>query len=206
MTKNRKKVFAAQDGLLSKLLFSCLLFTSSLSAIPPKEENRKIRAYGKRVVELYNLDKGQEFQEITQRLLDSSLVPAQTKDIIRHQGRKYFLFSYLSGPHKVKGYLSIPGNMSPDTPLTVLLRGGNRDFGLMSIANNFSYPESMAVAGLTYRGAGGSEGEDEFGGGDVEDVYRLAEHLPNVYREIDLEFAPSKKYMVGTSRGGMRLS
>lgn len=63
------------------------------------------------------------------------------------------------------------------TPYQALIynRGGNRNFGALSEyqAAALCYGTNRVVLATQYRGAGGSTGEDEFGGADVNDVLKL---------------------------------
>ncbi|HEX8240446.1 MAG TPA: alpha/beta fold hydrolase [Allosphingosinicella sp.] len=56
------------------------------------------------------------------------------------------------------------------------------------------------VIASNYRGAGGSEGKDEFGGADVNDLVALVA-IARKYRQVDVR----RIYGVGFSRGGMML-
>ncbi len=55
------------------------------------------------------------------------------------------------------------------------MRGGNRMFGLMHPA--YASIKNYTVLTTTYRG-GVSEGTDEFGGNEVNDVVNLVKYLP----------------------------
>ncbi len=116
--------------------------------------------------------------------------------------------TYLSDGLKIESYAAIP-NDGKRYPVIIFNRGGNRDFGALqlfrgkgkySVAYNFSKlaAEGYVVIGCNYRGCGKSEGSDEFGGKDVNDVVNLME----VVKEIP-EADPSKIGMYGWSRGGM---
>jgi dipeptidyl aminopeptidase/acylaminoacyl peptidase len=78
-------------------------------------------------------------------------------------------------------------------------RGGNRDFGALDARALVPYVEAgFVAAGSQYRGGGGSEGHDTFGGDDVEDVLNLVTLLKSL-PEVDAK----RIGMVGYSRGGM---
>ncbi len=109
-----------------------------------------------------------------------------------------FDITYVSEGLKVRGYLAQP--IAPGLyPAVIWNRGGNLDFSMLQPDNLKPYAENGYVAiGSQYRGSPGSEGMEEFGGADVDDVLNLIfslKSLPNV--DID------KIGMVGFSRGGM---
>ncbi len=110
--------------------------------------------------------------------------------------------TYLSDGLKVNGFLIKP-KKEGTYPCIIYNRGGNRGFGeldlrrvslmLGPIAN-----KGYIVIASNYRGNGGSEGQEEFGGADVNDVVIL----PEVLEEV--EGADTDKIgMYGWSRGGM---
>ena len=109
-----------------------------------------------------------------------------------------FDITYMSDGLKVKGYLAYP--KSPGTyPAVIWNRGGNRDFSLLEPLTLKIYAENGYVAiGSQYRGNGGGEGEEEFGGADVNDVLNLVPALKSL-SNVDTD----KIGMVGYSRGGM---
>ncbi|MHC0039590.1 alpha/beta hydrolase family protein [Pseudoneobacillus sp. C159] len=118
-------------------------------------------------------------------------------------GVEVFELSYLSDGLKVDGYIIKPAEIPEGkAPVFIFNRGGNRDYGaiyedkleaLMTWAQ-----KGYVVLASQYRGSVFSEGKDEFGGGDVNDVLNLekvAEELP---------YADSNNMvMLGASRGGM---
>ena len=110
--------------------------------------------------------------------------------------------TYLSDGLKVNGFLVKP-KKEGKYPCVIYNRGGNRDFGALS--SSFSAlelgriaKEGYVVIASQYRGNGGSEGQEEFGGSDVNDVTILTEVLKEV-KEADV----SRIGMFGWSRGGM---
>jgi len=116
--------------------------------------------------------------------------------------------TYLSDGLKIESYAAIP-KKEGKYPVIIYNRGGNRDFsaiqpfrsdGKYAIAVFFSKmaKEGYVVIGCNYRGCGKSEGTEEFGGKDVNDVLNLIE----VAKEIP-EADDNKIGMYGWSRGGM---
>jgi dipeptidyl aminopeptidase/acylaminoacyl peptidase len=109
---------------------------------------------------------------------------------------------YLSDGLEVRGYLAVPRG-GEGCPCVIYNRGGNRDFGALHDAGAALTLGRIArhgyvVAASQYRGAGGSQGLDEFGGADVNDVLNLIGVLESV-PEADA----SRIGMYGWSRGGM---
>jgi len=110
--------------------------------------------------------------------------------------------TYLSDGLRVKGFLVEPKGAGP-FPAVIYNRGGNRDFGpisprtvafLMARIASWGY----VVVGSQYRGNGGGEGLEEFGGADVDDVLNLIPLL-----EARPKADATRMGMYGGSRGGM---
>lgn len=93
----------------------------------------------------------------------------------------------------------IPG----DYPCVIFNRGGNRDYGQLIVGTAVQYLGLIASKGYiviasNYRGNGGSEGQEEFGGSDINDVLNLIPALSQI------EGADTSRIgMMGVSRGGM---
>lgn len=110
--------------------------------------------------------------------------------------------TYLSDGLKIKGLMAKP-KKAGKYPCVIYNRGGNRDFGSLKIAHGALRlgqiaKEGYVVIASQYRGNGGSEGQEEFGGKDVNDVVILTEVLKEV------EGADAERIgMYGWSRGGM---
>ncbi len=109
--------------------------------------------------------------------------------------------TYMSGGLKVRGFLAAP-KKEGRYPAIVLNRGGNREFGMLTRAQGIVFARMAAwgyvVVASNYRGCCGSEGADEFGGDDVDDVLNmipLLDAMPNV--------DSTRIGMRGWSRGGM---
>ena len=110
--------------------------------------------------------------------------------------------TYLSDGLKINGLLVKPKKKGK-YPVVIYNRGGNRNFGALVIAHGAITlgqiaKEGYVVVASQYRGNAGSEGQEEFGGKDVNDITIL----PEVIKEI--ESADTNKIgMYGWSRGGM---
>ena len=113
-----------------------------------------------------------------------------------------YRITYLSDSLRIRGLLVKP-KKTGKYPCVIFNRGGNRDFGALKIAHGAILMGSIAKEGYVviasqYRGNGGSEGQEEFGGKEVNDILVL----PKVLEEV--EGADTEKTgMLGWSRGGM---
>lgn len=112
------------------------------------------------------------------------------------------MFWYRSDGLKVKGFLLYP-KKSGTYPCLVYNRGGSFDFGKITDRQLYGIMAPIAQAGYVviasqYRGNDGSDGHDEVGGQDVNDVLNLIPLLKRV------DQADTKRIgMFGWSRGGM---
>ncbi len=109
---------------------------------------------------------------------------------------------YMSDGLRIRGFRVRPAGPGP-FPCVVCCRGGNRDFasiGDLAVANLLCRIASWGylVVASQYRGGGGSEGGDEFGGADIADVMNLFPLL-----DADPDADASRIGMYGGSRGGM---
>lgn len=108
---------------------------------------------------------------------------------------------YLSDGLKITGYINKPKN-DEAYPALLFLRGGNRDYGvigkkLLNIQRNLA-AEGFIVLSTQLRGNKYSEGVDELGGKDLNDILQLikiAKSLPYVKNQL--------VGIHGFSRGGM---
>ncbi|MFT3915408.1 MAG: prolyl oligopeptidase family serine peptidase [Anaeromyxobacteraceae bacterium] len=111
---------------------------------------------------------------------------------------RYLAVVYWSDGLKVKGYLGLPRTPGKH-PALVVNRGGVGGVGHAEPYHLWEWAENgyVAVASF-YRGVGGSEGRDGYGGADVRDVLALVPLLESL-PEVD----PSRIGMLGVDRGGM---
>ncbi|RMA64810.1 alpha/beta hydrolase family protein [Ulvibacter antarcticus] len=113
-----------------------------------------------------------------------------------------YKITYLSDDLKINGLLVKPKKKGK-YPCVIYNRGGNRDFSALTIATGAIRLGAIAKEGYVviasqYRGNGGSEGKEEFGGAEVNDITILTEVLK------EIESADTDKIgMYGWSRGGM---
>jgi len=110
--------------------------------------------------------------------------------------------TYLSDNLKIKGF-SVSPKKKGKYPVIIYNRGGSYDFGAVSLPMLLFHIGELASKGYVilcsqYRGNSGSEGQEEFGGNDVNDVLNLID-LVNEFEYAD----PERIGMYGWSRGGM---
>lgn len=116
-----------------------------------------------------------------------------------------FGITYWSDSLKVKGFLLQPYDPGP-YPAIIYNRGGSLDHGSLThhVASiglgelaRIAY-EGYVIAASQYRGNGGGEGKEQYGGDDINDVLNLIPLL-NAQPKADIE----RLGMFGWSRGGM---
>jgi len=104
----------------------------------------------------------------------------------------------------VQAFIVKPKQVTEPLPMVLYNRGGNQGFGSITLAQllDFIIPlskQGYVVAATQYRGGSSrSEGQDEFGGRDVQDVIALSE-LVAAMPDTD----SSQRFMLGVSRGAM---
>ncbi len=111
---------------------------------------------------------------------------------------------YDSGGLKVTGMMALPPDMQPGKhPVLIYNRGGSREYGKLTVLSALRSMVPYARRGYlvlasNYRGNDGSEGKDQFGGDDVNDVLNLLE-----LAKQNPAWDGRNAYMIGHSRGGM---
>ena len=117
-------------------------------------------------------------------------------------GMDVYGIKYMSDGLEIQGYIHKPKKPGK-FPVIIYNRGGNRDLGTHDPKKNMAFQEEMTNAGFVVlstqlRGNRFSEGQDEYGGGDLNDIMRLIQIAG------DLEYADEENIGVyGISRGGM---
>jgi len=111
--------------------------------------------------------------------------------------------TYLSDGLKVKGYIAYPKDQAKKYPCIIWCRGGNGNAGAIDQFNAQGIFGQLASWGYVvfasqYRGNDGGEGNDEFGGSDINDVLNLIQIAG------EIECADTSIWGIeGWSRGGM---
>jgi dipeptidyl aminopeptidase/acylaminoacyl peptidase len=120
--------------------------------------------------------------------------------LIFHTPRSaYYALTYWSDGLRVAGFLGRPLTSSGPHPAIIANRGGFGEVGIQTGIEIVPYVEAGYVAVASqYRGNGGGEGREDFGGNDVHDVTNLIPLLQSL-PYVD----PNRIGMIGGSRGGM---
>lgn len=131
---------------------------------------------------------------------DNGLIIEQNK-IEEKDGIQTYKIKYMSGGLKVVGYIIRPVPTGEKYPIIIFNRGGNREYEKID-QNKINYLKKFVQAGYIvlasqYRGNDGGEGQDEFGGEDVDDVLNIIK----VGQEIS-DADKNNVVMYGVSRGG----
>jgi dipeptidyl aminopeptidase/acylaminoacyl peptidase len=142
---------------------------------------------------------------ISKKLVDISKTPIwnrisqdnELKPNFEHLKKLEFYFiTYESDGLKVKGLLVEP-KKDGKYPVVIFNRGGNRNFGKLTVASLIMYTSKLAEQGYVIIGSNYRE-KDEFGGAEINDVLNLTETVK------EIEKADSNCIgMFGWSRGGM---
>lgn len=193
------------------LLLLILPFKSLLIAKEPhrlddetrKHETETLKDLFSEYAKFYEMPSDVEIKDITEELLRSPYVKEERKQSIKILNRRILVFIYPSDGFKIKGLISYVDDCQ-NHPLLVLLRGGNRIFGILNPACDLMCPGQYTVISTTYRG-GVSEGMDEFGGHDVNDVRNLIDFIPELEKKLGMNFQNQKTFLLGGSRGGMEM-
>lgn len=111
----------------------------------------------------------------------------------------YYRLSYWSDGLRIQALYAEPKDKTRTFPAVIYNRGGNAQAGLIGGVELAPFAESgYVVVASQYRGAGGNEGSDQFGGDDVHDVLNLIPFLKS-RALVD----PNRIAMFGASRGAM---
>jgi dipeptidyl aminopeptidase/acylaminoacyl peptidase len=133
----------------------------------------------------------------------------QNKMIVSGWGKEVFdntiveKIDYLSDELKVHGYIAYPNDQSKKYPCVMWNRGGYENNGVIdqfSARGMFGLIASWGyvVFASQYRGNARSEGKDEIGGSDVNDILNM------MTLADEFDFADNNKWGIeGWSRGGM---
>lgn len=113
-----------------------------------------------------------------------------------------YSMTYKSQGHTVRGFILEPKE-GDNLPCIIMNRGGCKEFGVWTPKMIFNFMGYFAARGYIviasqFSGCAGSEGKDEFGGSELEDILVLRELLgeyPRANRD--------RIGMDGASRGGM---
>lgn len=167
-----------------------------------EEENRNIEESSKRIESIYDLGED-NWRDVTDKVLSNPETPQKSKEDIQAFHRRIIIFKYPSDGIWVKGFFSYTPNPNHH-PLLILFRWGNMNFALMNPGVELATYRNYSVLSSTLRG-GVSEGKDEFGGADVNDMKNLIDFLPRLAEELGIQLHPPCIFMLGPSRGGLEM-
>lgn len=192
---------------LSFSVFSSFLF-SQPSSLDQKDavldrDNQNISNVSQAMKEFYELEPNEKWRDITEKVLISSFTSPESKDAIMDCRRRIIVFKYPSDGLWIKGFISFTPNPMHN-PLLILYRWGNEDFALMNPGVIYATYGNYTVVSSVLRG-GVSDGKDEYGGADVDDMKNLMDYLPTLAQEVGILLHPSCVFMLGPSRGGMEM-
>lgn len=168
-----------------------------------EQDNDGIVAYSKRMQQFYELNKGEQWRDVTEQVLSSPDTSRESKESIKTYERRIIVFRYPSEGLSIKGFFSYTPYPNHH-PLLILYRWGNENFALMNPGVVYATYKNYTVISSTLRG-GVSDGNDEFGGGDVNDMKNMIEFIPKLSKELGIKLHPSCVFMMGPSRGGLEM-
>lgn len=168
-----------------KIIFRKLFYTSTIFIL---------------VITIFNCkqNKNKTFHEdITyQKLLNKS-------EYFNDVGIDFFKIRYVSDGLNIEGFIAKPNQIeSSKSPAIIFCRGGNQSFGMLDsfqlkMIKDLSL-NGFVVLASQLRGNISSEGIDEFGGKDVNDILKLIE----IAKKLDF-VDENNIHVLGYSRGGM---
>ena len=168
-----------------------------------RNENEEVIERSRKIAKLYELSSDVSLKEITQNVLRDPMLSEAQKEAIQKNNRQIFIFTYPSDGLKIKGVISFVPD--PDNHSTIVfLRGGTGIFGTLHPGSDLLNMGQYTVIATMYRG-GVSEGIDEYGGSDVNDVKNLVEYIPELERQLGLNCHQNKTFLIGGSRGAMQM-
>ena len=117
---------------------------------------------------------------------------------------RFIFLSDTEKKYKIKGFVSIPLScIETRTPCQcmVFCRGGNSELGSLDKSDTAMRCaiSGRIVIGCEHRGGNGTEGTDQFGGDDLNDVIRLIDFCDTMFDFADI----SDLCVEGESRGGL---
>ena len=124
-------------------------------------------------------------------------------EYFNYDATDFFKIRYLSDGLKIEGFIAKPIQKNQSKlPAIIFCRGGNQSYGMLNgfqlkMINDLSL-NGFVVLASQLRGNIASEGVDEFGGKDLNDILKLIDIAKN------LDFVDEKNiHILGYSRGGM---
>lgn len=144
---------------------------------------------------LYHLEEGCTLREITD-------------EIDCGDQRKCYVFTYPSDGMEIKSMISFVPS-AEKKPLLLVLRGASRMEALpafmpgQTVTLFAAKTDAIIVLGTLRDGV--SEGVEEYGGADLNDVARLSAYLPAIASKLGIQVDRDNQFLIGPSRGGMQM-
>lgn len=195
------------------ILVLLMMITGCNSDMDEKEYSSKVQEQQKEetVTEKKDLE---EEDQLLQALKLAGITEYEKRDLSQYKtedgiplSEQYasYRFFYESDGYQIEAFISAPLEvLKQDKPGSCLIynHGGNRNFGALTVRElttcYYAHQFQTVCVASNYRGCGNSEGTDEFGGGDIQDVIHLID-LCEKLSFIDVDAIN----MLGVSRGGM---
>jgi dipeptidyl aminopeptidase/acylaminoacyl peptidase len=162
-----------------------------------------------RSLEEVKLDFG-TFEGSTIKLLPVDYTKTPIYNTVKHHPYEYkyldkveiFSIGHISDGLFLTGLMVAP-KLPGKYPVILFNRGGNRDLGSLIVATAVNVMAPLAVEGYivvatNYRGNSRSEGKEQFGGEDINDIANLIISMAEIERADT-----SRVGLLGLSRGGM---
>lgn len=140
---------------------------------------------------------------IPQTQLNIARRSMSAEDFVRFEHVQLYGITYLSQGLFIKGFMALPATQEQILPALIFNRGGTGERGALTPESAMHYAGLYAswgyvVVASQYRGQGGSEGVEEWGGRDTDDAMNLLPLLDSLtYVDKD------RIGIIGGSRGGM---
>ncbi len=148
---------------------------------------------------------------VEDNIVEEKIITSMEEVVVTEEENEFGFFDdiemykirYSSDGLNIVGYLVKPKIIKDTAPVIIFNRGGNREFGKLTDKHAKYWFRRYANRGYVvlasqYRGNDGSEGQEEFGGSDLNDVVTLIDVVKQTdYMDND------RIYMIGGSRGGM---
>jgi len=177
---------------IALLLFISLLGCGSASGtkggitVSESESTQKSEAKSAEQVIEQNLESAE--QVIEQNLESAGITGYEKLDLAEIEKEKgvalddylSYRFFYESDGLQIEAYISAPKSQivtGKQSPCLIYNHGGNRNYSSLNETDTlyYAYNIGMICVATNYRGCGNSEGTDEFGGDDVDDVTKIVD-------------------------------
>ena len=117
---------------------------------------------------------------------------------------RFVFLSDMENKYRIKGFISIPLTCIESRKpckCMVFCRGGNSELGYLDKSDTGMRcaASDRIVIGCEHRGGSGTEGTDQFGGDDLNDVIRLIDFCDTMFEFADID----DLCVEGESRGGL---